>query len=185
MKRYCYLTLALFLLATSAGAQTGNTPVEVTAELVTKIQQQITGEETLLANNLKKKKDKGSLVEFTLDTFRVNRYMGLYMSYDYSTAGMRTATYEAAASYDSLLNKYYKLLIATLNPADRSKLVAAQRAWLAYRDNEMHLIEVLCKEEYSGGGTIQQLVEASNYLAIIKDRTLTIFDYYERATGNH
>lgn len=180
---YCYLITAL-LLTNVVYSQNVEGPVEVTPEISKKIQQQISKDEISLTAELKKKKSNEATIEFELDKFRVDTYRQQYMKYDYSTAGMRSATYRAAEQYDSLLNKYYKLLIAALTPADRPKLVAAQRAWLSYRDNELHLIEALCKEQYSGGGTMQQLIEADSYLSIIKARTETIFDYYERATAN-
>lgn len=184
MHRCYYFLITALLLTNTVYSQNAGAPVEVTPEISSKIQQQIAKEEVSLTAELKKKKSSDATIEFELDKFRVDAYMQQYMKYDYSTAGMRSATYHAAEQYDSLLNKYYKMLIAALNQADRPKLVAAQRAWLSYRDSELHLIEVLSKEQYSGGGTIQQLVEADNYLVIIKNRTETIFDYYERATTN-
>lgn len=106
--------------------------------------------------------------------------MAKSMEYDYSTAGMSDASYYAAHQYDSLLNKYYKRLLSVLKGADKAVLIKAQKAWLAFRDSEMKLVDTMSKEEYSGGGTVQQLTDASIYLAFIKNRVVTLFDHYSR-----
>ena len=77
---------------------------------------------------------------------------------------MRDAGYEAATLYDSLLNKYYKKFLAVLKGEDKKNLLQAQKSWLAFRDNETKLVETISKDQYSGGGTMQQLTESSEYL---------------------
>jgi uncharacterized protein YecT (DUF1311 family) len=108
--------------------------------------------------------------------------MEMYMEYDYSTAGMRSAAYNGAYQYDSLLNKYYKKLSLALRKEDRPVPVEAQKAWIVFRDKEAALVELTGKDEYSGGGTIQQLIDASEYLEIVRQRTLRLCQHLLRAT---
>ncbi|RXK61607.1 DUF1311 domain-containing protein [Lacibacter luteus] len=178
--------IALFLLfSIVAFSQKTKDPVEVTVAIEKKIASDIAKEADVLKAKLIKDNDHEYSIEFELDTFRVHRYMQLYINYDWTTAGMRMATYEAAAKYDSLLNKYYKRLMDVLKPEDKKALIAAQKAWLTFRDNERKLIDVIGKDEYSGGGTIQQLIDASEYLDLIEKRTITLFQHYMRATQSY
>jgi uncharacterized protein YecT (DUF1311 family) len=108
-----------------------------------------------------------------------------YIELDFSDFGMRDAGYKTAKLYDSLLNKYYKNLSTTLQGEDKKVLIQAQKAWITFRDSEFKLVETISKDEYSGGGTMQQLTEASEYLDLIKSRTIAIFDHYIRATQNY
>lgn len=180
--------LLLFILVLSqdmAFSQSLDGPVEVTPALEKKLRQGIELSAARLKADLKKDGVSDLVIGFTVDTFRIEQYMEQYMDYDYSTAGMRGAGHEAADRYDSLLNKYYKKLAAVLTPEDRKVLVQAQKAWIAYRDSELKLVGVVGKDEYSGGGTMQQLIDSSYYLEIIKRRTIEIYDHLLRATQTY
>lgn len=163
---------------TKSFSQSNDGPVEVTLAIEKKINQEISSEAASLKNELTNDKESTTSIEFTLDTFRIERYSEKYMAYDYSTAGMCNATLDAAKKYDSLLNKYYKKLLAVLKNNDKDVLVNAERSWVVFRNNELKLLETLTNDEYSGGGTIQRIIFASEYLDIIKQRALAIYDYY-------
>ncbi|HEY1112308.1 MAG TPA: lysozyme inhibitor LprI family protein, partial [Chitinophagaceae bacterium] len=150
-----------------------------------KIRQGVEQSATRLKTDLKKDGVSDLVIELTIDTFRIQQFMEQYMAIDYSTAGMRGASHEAADRYDSLLNKYYKKLAAVLAPEDRKVLVQAQKAWITYRDSELKLVGVVSKDEYSGGGTVQQLIDSSYYLEIIKSRTIDIYDHLLRAAQTY
>ena len=98
---------------------------------------------------------------------------------------MRTACFDAAYKYDSLLNKYYKKLLFVLMSEDKKILLNAQKAWIAFRENEIKLIETISKDEYSGGGTLQLLIDSSSYLDLIRNRAIEIFKYLQKATQDH
>lgn len=160
-------------------------PAEVTPLMQQKIKVEVEKEAVIKKAQLQKDKVSDADVEFTLDTFRVERFMKKYLELDYSDAGMNQAGYETAKQYDSLLNKYYKKLLVTLKGDDKKILVQAQKAWIAFRDSESKLLETISKDEYSGGGTIQRLAESSEYLEMVKNRVLAIFSHYLRATQNY
>lgn len=181
-----YLLLFILVLCqTIAFSQSSDGPVEVTPAMEKKLRQGIEQLAARLKADLKKDGVSDGVIGFTVDTFRIEQYMEQYMDYDYSTAGMRAAAHEAADRYDSLLNKYYKKLAAVLTPEDRKVLVQAQKAWITYRDSELKLVGVVGKDEYSGGGTMQQLIDSSYYLEIIKRRTIEIYDHLLRATQTY
>ena len=103
--------------------------------------------------------------------------MELEIEKDYSTAGMLQATYNAQNSYDILLNKYYEKLLNNLKSADKETLKEAQRNWINYRNSESKLNNLISNEEYSGGGTIQQIFIASRNLEIITNRLNELYYY--------
>lgn len=175
----------LCIIHVTVYAQEINDPIEVTAAIEKKINQEILKEENELKIELKKDKASEITAAFQIDTFRIEKFMTKYIDYDWSTAGMRTAAYDAATKYDSLLNKYYKQLLSVLKPADKATLIAAQKAWISFRDKELKLIDIIGKDEYSGGGTIQQLIDSDEYLSLIKNRTITIYQHLLRATQSY
>jgi len=176
------LTLGLSFHVTTF-SQNLKDPIEVTSELQSKIKQRIEKKDVpKLKLQLEKEKYNSIQIEFTLDTFRVEQFMNSWIDLDYGDFGMRDAAYAAARIYDSLLNKYYKKLLTVLKPADKKVLTQAQKAWLLFRDSEYKLVETISKDEYSGGGTMQQLTESGGYLNMVKIRVIAIFYHYARAT---
>jgi uncharacterized protein YecT (DUF1311 family) len=163
-------------------SQTIKEAVEVTPQLQKKIKADV----EKLIPQFKKKLETEKLnqvqTEFEIDTFRVERFMDKWIELDYTDAGMSDGTYTGAKLYDSLLNKYYKKLLAVFKPDDKKVLIQAQKAWLLFRDSEYKLVETISKDEYSGGGTMQQLIESAEYLNLVKTRTIAIFLHYTRAT---
>ena len=181
-----YLLSILFAGSLSTGfAQSDNAPAGIAPEAASKMAKEISRESELLREKLKKNKYSDYNIEFTIDTFRIERQFGRYVDMDYSTAGMTSAAYEAAAQYDSLMNKYYRRLYQLLSVDDRKVLVKAQKAWLAFRDSETELTGILGKEEYSGGGTMQLITDASAYLELIRKRTIELFEHLSRATQSY
>jgi uncharacterized protein YecT (DUF1311 family) len=180
MKRF--LLPLIILLNVKAFCQ--NDPQEVTPAIQKSIKADIDKAVLKLQTKLKTAQESSLQIDFTVDTFRVEEYYERCMKYDYSTAGMTTAGYEAAQAYDSLLNKYYKRLSIILKPADKAVLTQAQKAWIAFRDTEQKLIGTLSQDEYSGGGTVQQLIDTSQYLQLIKQRVIQIFEHLDRVTDH-
>lgn len=119
-----------------------------------------------------------AILEFQLDTFQVERLYVKLLERDATTIGITEALYETEKAYDALLNKYYKKLKNKLSPEDQQVLIQAQRSWIQFRDQERDLFEILKKEEYSGGGTIQLIIQASRVMELTRDRVLNLYDYW-------
>jgi uncharacterized protein YecT (DUF1311 family) len=173
-------TLVLFFQL-QCFSQTIKEPIAVTPEVKTKIKQNIEKEASKVKLVLERENENPLQIEFALDTLRVEQLMAKLIQIDYSDYGMKEAGYEAAHLYDSLMNKYYKRLLAALKSEDKKTLLQAQKAWLVYRDSEMNLVTTISKSDYSGGGTMQGLTEASEYLNLVKERTIALFEHYIRA----
>ena len=177
MKKFILILMAI-LPAVSLLAQDNNSPQRVTDEIAKKINKEIEADVVNIKATNKGKDILKEELEFIVDTFRIERFMARSIDYDYSTTGMNIAGYAATLKYDSLLNKYYKLLLGKLDTDDKNILIEAQRAWIIYRDKALSLIGMLRKEKYSGGGTIQTNIYSAEHTALIKERVLTLFDYY-------
>ena len=173
--------IVFVLIQIVAFSQEENDPIEVTVEMQRKIKQEINKELPKFKQNLEKGGYNESYKEFAIDTFKIERFMSKWIDLDYRDFGMRDAIYEGAKLYDSILNKYYRKLLSVLKGDDKKILIQAQKAWLNFRDSEDKLISAIGKPEYSGGGTMQQLTDASLYLDIVKNRTNNLFDHYVRA----
>ena len=119
-------------------------------------------------------------IDFKIDTFRIERMLQKRMEIDYSTAGIVKATYDAEAEYDKLLNKYYQWLLKKLNDSDKEYLKQSQRNWLQFRDSERKLNAEVSKDEYSGGGTMQRVIVAGEYLDLTQRRVIELYGYLIR-----
>ncbi|GAO43569.1 lysozyme inhibitor LprI family protein [Flavihumibacter petaseus] len=172
------ITLILLLCCTMRGFS--QAPVEITPQKLKQIETRVNQDIELTKARLKAEDWSPEQREYIVDTMRIERLFAATIEIDYSTAGMVNAGYEARQQYDVLLNKYYKKLMAILKGDDKNTLVQAQKAWLAFRDAEFKLIGIVSKEEYSGGGTMQSLIDSAQFLAIVKQRTQELFDHLTR-----
>lgn len=161
-----------------------NEPVEVTPEILQSIRQQVEKQIPEFRRTLLKKELTPAEVEFTIDTFRIERVVSRMMELDWSTAGGNNAMDERTAAYDRVMNKYYNRLLKLFKPGDKKILIDAQHAWLRYRDAEKDLIWKMSEEHYSGGGTIQSNVATGRYSYLVVERTKTIFEYYDNTAEN-
>ena len=176
MKYIFIITIAIFsTIITNAQSES---PKEVTPEILKKIKVEVEKEVVKFRQSLAKDESiTKTLLDFQTDTFRINRINDASQEVDYSTPGISIAIYEMGKSYDLLLNKYYNKLLKQLKGSDKNVLIKAQRAWLAYQKLEQDLIGTLSKTEYSGGGTMQSNIRASQYTELIIKRTSELFWY--------
>ena len=178
MKRFC-LTLLLLNLCFTVFAQT-NDPQEVTPALLKTIKEEALAESKSYKAALDSTKAfSADFIEFMTDTFVINRVANRMTDVDYSTYGINNAIDESVKAYDKLLNKYYNKLLDRLKGDDKQVLIEAQRKWLAFRDAELHLLGVVIKDEYSGGGTMQSNILGSTYADRIVNRVVELFYLYE------
>lgn len=177
MKQIILLTTLFVTMHFSFGQN--DAPREITLQDLQKIKTDIEKQVPAFKQKLSKRELTADEVEFSLDTFRIEQLVSKRMDIDYSTVGMRMAVNEKTTSYDKLMNKYYNKLLKVLKPEDKQILVAAQRAWIAYRDAEAKFIGVMTKDEYSGGGTIQSIIATSSYSELVTKRAIEIFIYYD------
>ncbi len=179
MKRSCFI----LVLILSFKSTFGQAPRELTATEIIQLKQEI----EVQAKQLKTQLEKGDQylsdfqrkieIDFTMDTFVIEKLHEKKLEIDYSTIGMVEASYELLEAYDGLLNKYYKILISRLAPADQQILKNAQRSWVSFRDNEKNLIATLAAEEYSGGGTMQRIIVSSKVLSLTKERVFQLVEH--------
>jgi uncharacterized protein YecT (DUF1311 family) len=170
------LILFYYCFAGFAIAQNEFTTLD-SVRLVRKIDKQMISLRQELDKKYGEDQHKELMIEFAIDTARIERFTSEKMSVDYSTAGMNDAITELNNGYDKLLNKYYKKLISGLEPTDKEILKQAQRNWILYRDSQIKLIRLLSDDKYSGGGSIQTNICSADILSLTKERVIQLFQY--------
>ena len=88
-----------------------------------------------------------------------------------STYGMIVCTQKEDDVQDARLNAAYKKVMAGLNARQKAKLLAAQRAWIAFRDAECASYQ---DEEW---GTISRVISAGCVLHMTVQRTMDLERY--------
>ena len=171
MKYFILLALSLSYIKSSA---------QLSDPDLNKIKSQIETESKTLKVRLTKNASDIFFIEFQLDTFKIERGIDLKNDLDYPTLGMIQATNQAIAEYDILLNKYYKLLLSKLEPHDKVILQEAQRNWIKFRDSEVVLINLMSEDKYSGGGTIQGVIDSDAFLKITRSRVFELANHLTR-----
>ena len=124
--------------------------------------------------------DKQLTINFKIDTFRIEKLLEKRFKIDFSITGMFRAIIDAELEYDTLLNKYFQLLINKLDVSDKDILIQSQRNWIQFRDSERKLNDEISKDDYSGGGSSQRVIIASRYIEITKKRVLELYGYLTR-----
>jgi uncharacterized protein YecT (DUF1311 family) len=99
---------------------------------------------------------------------------------DGSTGGMNECMATATAEWDKELNKYYKLLQGKVSPEQKAVLQDVQRSWIAFKDKEIKLINIMYGEM---DGTMWTNVASSRVMQITKERALDIKSLYEDVAG--
>jgi uncharacterized protein YecT (DUF1311 family) len=158
--------------------QSGTDMTDVTEKVQLKLKQEVENEIPAFKKRLEKYNEDTATINFMVDTFRVERFESKWLKLNFSDYSMKQATITAAKMYDDLLNKYFRKLMKILNAADKKKLVEAEKAWLAYRDSEENLVMAVDNEAYSGG-SIEALSDDASYLDLVKQRAITLFNYYD------
>ena len=99
---------------------------------------------------------------------------------NYSTAGMIQCSSDAYELVDAVLNQFYREKTTEMRIArDRDsaetlrRLVAAQRAWITYRDANVELMGVSML-----GGSGKGVVRVGTMFSMTKDRVLELHDLF-------
>lgn len=175
-------TLLLILTTLTFSICYGQTPRQLTETDSIQIEKKIEIKTQQLKDSLKEteRPTDNLRLEFTIDTFKIEERQRLKLDIDYSTNGMVISTLDANKEYDKLLNKYYQMLLNSLNEEDKEILKNSQRNWIVFRDSELELNGILMNDYYSGGGTIQRVFAASRVLEITRDRVIEFYHYLNR-----
>ncbi|MFN7920862.1 MAG: lysozyme inhibitor LprI family protein [Bryobacteraceae bacterium] len=114
------------------------------------------------------------------DKHSIDQRMDTCMDKDPSTHGQVTCIDQAAKEWDTELNRAYRDLTQRLNPDEKATLLAAQKAWLTYRDQEYKAIgRIYGKME----GTMYQPMRAHRAMSVVRARALELADYASLLAG--
>jgi uncharacterized protein YecT (DUF1311 family) len=99
----------------------------------------------------------------------IDDHMRSAIDRDPSTAGMVRAYSDANVQWDKRMNSAYRSLKKQMNPDEWQSLVAAQKAWVAYRDAQVKSLELTYSRM---DGSMWVPVSAASVLTITRDRAL-------------
>ncbi len=88
-----------------------------------------------------------------------------------TTGGMADCFSSAYKKWNQELNKNYQTLMSNLKPAGKRRLKSAQLSWIAYRDNELKLIDSMY-DEMQGTMYVPARVDAK--MLLVKQRALDL-----------
>jgi len=91
------------------------------------------------------------------------------MEKDPSTAGMVSAISDASIQWDKRMNSAYNSLKRKMEPGEWAALVAAQKAWLNYRDLQTKSIEATFSKME---GTMWVPASSAQVMEITKQRAI-------------
>lgn len=110
---------------------------------------------------------KQAKIPFTLcAAFAVFALLGPSAVLAQTQTDMNSTASKNAAKADAAMTASYKRLMRTLAPAQKTQLVRAQRAWIAYRDAEATLLA-----SGSEGGSMHPMVHAEAMKEMTQERT--------------
>lgn len=92
-----------------------------------------------------------------------------------TTYGMVECYGKAIVAADADLNRVWKRLMEAVPRVEQSALKASQKAWLAFRDEEVKALGLLSGRE----GTLHRLQAAEAHLRLIRERTAQLERFFE------
>lgn len=116
--------------------------------------------------------------EFKQDTARIESHVR--NSFLANTADFVQCMYYLFDEYDKLLNKYYRLLMSTLDEEGKAALKSAQVNWIKYQTADRKLLDNISMQIYKNmeGGTMSNYLSAPLYGYMVKDRAIELYNYY-------
>jgi uncharacterized protein YecT (DUF1311 family) len=111
----------------------------------------------------------------------IDVYLDSCMERNQSTMGMTKCTDDAFKMWDDELNKYYKILMKTLDDESAKTLKSAEIQWIEFKEKEFTNIDIIYSKM---DGTMYIPMHSYAKLEIIKARALQLKDYYDLITGN-
>jgi uncharacterized protein YecT (DUF1311 family) len=165
---------------TSLYSQTGNYEVKLkkekakieqeAKELSAKLEKDITSTAFL----------KQITIDFTVDTFKIERLIMAKQKIDPSNASIYNSYLSAESEYKKLVDNYYQLLLSKLNDTDKAILQQSQNSWMQHYNSELNLNNTVSKDEYTGGGNMQGIFAAYSVYDFTKFRAIRLYRYISR-----
>ena len=100
---------------------------------------------------------------------------GSLSGFSQTTGEMKADASRAYDVSDKAMNEAYKQLMAVLNEEGKTRLKAAQRAWIAYRDAQASF-----DSHHLAGGTMEGLEYIGSLDMLTKERTKRLREDLER-----
>lgn len=92
-----------------------------------------------------------------------------------TTSGMVACYGKAILAADTELNRVWQRLMKAVPTGEQAALKSSQKAWLAFRDEEVKALGLLSGRD----GTLHRLQAAEAHLRLIQERTAQLVRFFE------
>lgn len=150
---------------------------QLTDAQLKRLEYQVDSAASLLHEKLISNSESLLTTEFTVDTFKVEKLKQKKMAMDTSLAEKIAAINEAEIQYTILMDKYYSVLLNRFDDEGKKAIVAAQKKWLKYRDDEIAMTEKLYDEQHKGDVKSKEIGKALENLELTKERVVEIYKH--------
>ena len=120
---------------------------------------------------------KGKIIEFSLDTFLIEKELELKLGIIGNLFDKELALNDAVYAYNRLVGKYLDLLNSYLDETDQKTLQQSQMSWLEHKRHEFGLLEKIARKPYPGGNTIDDVYITQRVKEMNKSRVGELFRY--------
>jgi len=116
------------------------------------------------------------MFQFEKDTMAIEQKCTQVLDNAISDSEMIGAVNDLKEGYESLMTKYYNLLLSKIKPEDKDILTQSQKDWLRYRENEIAVANKIYYE-YDGFGSMGRLSVTSHNQELVKSRVIQLYQY--------
>ncbi len=121
--------------------------------------------------------EMNALIEFSVDTFLIEKELELKMAHVKNLFSRELALNDAVYAYNRLVGKYMDLLNTFLEESDQKVLQSSQLSWLDYKREEFKFLENIAHDPYPDGKTVDNLYITRRLKEINKSRAGELFSY--------
>lgn len=141
-----------------------------------KLRYQVDSASSLLHQSLLAKGQSVFTTVFTVDTFKVERMLKLKLKSDTTKDEQILSIYDAEIEYDFLIGKYNKILLNLYNEQDQKTVIADQKKWIKYRDEQIAISEKKYSEKVEGNQKDKTIAKSMDHLVLSKLRVIDLYN---------
>ena len=134
----------------------------------------------IISQGRSKDTDTTDTIDIIDSVYTIDSVCSKCIGQNQSTLGMMQCTYQAQLAWDSVMYKYYNLLMDILKDDEKELLKNAQNTWTSFRDIEFRFSETTY---YNIGGTMYHIICSDSKMNIVRTRALELKGYYDDLTG--
>ncbi len=127
--------------------------------------------------------DRRLWVDFRVDTFTIQKTLQAELNAATGRYDAGFAWSHAVNAYNKMAGTFYNQLMERMIEVDKQYLQNSQESWLAYKQAEQILNQIIGRKQYNKSGLINETYEYERMLEINKRRAIELFNYLLRVNN--